>query len=179
MDDDALPERTGSGSPVSPWPLVATGLLCMVLTAWLKLEGIILGALIMSLAYFVLRHRPDGAEAESLATSIRLSAEDISDVIEEFERFRSGTDPDSVTDRSQKRPALADPDCAHPDIETFYFEYGTACRFIGRLDERLTGDLSIPQLETLLGVTDRRALDLRDAWARARRTALRLGVDYD
>ena len=112
-------------------------------------------------------------------TSIRLSAEDISDVIEEFERFRSGTDPDSVTDRSQKRPALADPDCAHPDIETFYFEYGTACRFIGRLDERLTGDLSIPQLETLLGVTDRRALDLRDAWARARRTALRLGVDYD
>nr|WP_282441184.1 hypothetical protein [Corynebacterium pygosceleis] len=145
---------------------------------WLKLEGVILGVLIMSMAYFVLRHRPDGAEAESLATSIRLSAEDITDVLDEFERFRHGADSDSVADRSQKRPALADPDCGDPDIETFYFECGTARRFVSRLDDRLSTDLSIPELETLLGVTDRRALDLRDAWARARRAALRLGTDY-
>ncbi|MBI9000647.1 hypothetical protein M0E87_05335 [Corynebacterium sp. CCM 9185] len=179
MDDDTLPERSGGGSPVAAWPLVVTGFLCLLLASWLKLEGIILGALIMSMAYFVLHHRPDGAEAESLATSIRLSAEDIADVIEEFERFRHGTDADTVADRSQKRPALADPDCSHPDIETFYLEYGTARRFLDRLDERLSGDLSVPQLETLLGVTDRKALDLRDAWARARRAALHLGADYD
>ncbi|MEZ2121131.1 MULTISPECIES: hypothetical protein [unclassified Corynebacterium] len=178
MDDNALPERSGRAIPVPVWALAVIGLICVLLAVVMKLEGIILGFLIISMSYFVLRHRPDGAEAESLATSIKLSAEDITDVIDEFERFLHGTDADSVADRTHKRPALADPDCSEPDIERFYFEYATARRFVSRLDKRLTADLSVPQLETLLGVTDRRALDLRKAWVHAKRAALRLGTDY-
>ncbi|WP_231686394.1 hypothetical protein [Corynebacterium deserti] len=117
-------------------------------------------------------------EVESLRTSIRLSAEDISDVQKEWAAFLSGADSDSLADRTLTRPALADPDCGDPAIEKFHFEISNANRFLGRLEARLQQSLLTSELETLLKVTDERALDLRETWLSARKAAHRLGPNY-
>ncbi|MBV7281078.1 MULTISPECIES: hypothetical protein [Corynebacterium] len=151
---------------------------CVALIVFLRFEGIILVLLVSGVVWYTLRNRPDSKETAAVVSSIRYSAEDIQDTISEYERFLTGTDTDSIADRTLQRPALADPDCTDPDIEEFHHEYSTAKRFLNRLNSKLETHDTIPQLESLLAITDRRAAALEERYQSARRAALRLGHDY-
>lgn len=173
---EQLPFANGSRS--SRLPLFLIGLCCLILILWLKIPGILLAAIIGIAAFSILRMRTATPEVDSLRTSIRLSAEDISDVQEEWNTFLTGPDSDALADRTFTRPALADPDCGNAAIEKFHFEISNANRFLGRLEARLHQNLLVSELETLLKVTDERALELRETWLSARKAALKLGSQY-
>ncbi|MBN9643313.1 hypothetical protein ACFSSC_04640 [Corynebacterium mendelii] len=177
MNDPLFDDEQPAGAP--RWPLAVAALCCIALIGWLKVTGVMLAGVILMLIYFLLHQKGNPSEAEALRTSIKLSAEDIRDVLDEYRDFLTGSEPDQQADRMLHRPALADKDCGNSDIEAFFFASQTAHRFLARLDARLAADLSVAQLDSLLSVTDRRALEIKEAWITARRTALRLGTDYD
>ena len=166
------------GPPTSRWPLALIGICCLILVLWLRVPGVILSGLIIAAVFSFTRLRPLSPEVSSLMTSIRLSADEITEVQDEWDNYINGTDTDALADRTLHRPALADPDCDDATIEKFHFELATASRFLGRLDARLSSGPTLPQLEGLLRVTDERALDLRESWLSARKAAHRLGRDY-
>ncbi len=152
---------------------------CVVVLGIFRLQGLLLLLPIAAVALFVMTRRPDLSETLALRSSIALSAEDIEDVILEFDHFASGTDADAIADRTLSRPALLDLDCPDGDIAAFHHQYATARRFLGRLDARLANpDLDVAQLEALLQVTDLRALEIKEAWLASRRAAQRLGPNY-
>ncbi|MBD8028735.1 hypothetical protein [Corynebacterium gallinarum] len=173
---DLAPYEQGSQMP--RWPFVVIGLCCLVLVIWLKLPGLVLAGLIIALVYSIRQMRTHSPEISSLITSIQLSADEIRDVQEEWETFLNDPATDALADRTLHRPALADPDCADPDIQRFHFTLNSARRFIRRLEARLQGELTVPQLEGILQVTDARALDLRETWLAARRAAHHIGPNY-
>ncbi|EEW49491.1 hypothetical protein HMPREF0290_1869 [Corynebacterium efficiens YS-314] len=174
---DLAPYEQGPQTP--RWPFVVIGLCCLVLVVWLKLPGLILAGLIIATVFSIRQMRTHSPEISSLVTSIQLSADEIRDVQEEWETFLNDPSANALADRTLFRPALADPDCADPDIQRFHFVLNSARRFIRRLEARLQGELTVPQLEGILKVTDARALDLRESWLAARRAAHLLGTDYD
>lgn len=180
MPQNPLSLRGGaSGSRRNRWLLAGTVAACAVVLIWFRLQGLILLLPILLVAIMVLRYRPDATEVNALRSSILLSAEDISDVLDEYNRFAGDSDAEALADRTLHRPALLDQDCAHPDIEEFHYQRSTARRFLNRLDARLANpDLEISQLEILLSVTDERALELKESWLAARQAAQRLGPDY-
>lgn len=175
MSKNALPPgSSGDWSRRLVIPAIVVGSLLILL--WLRWPGLILIALVLGITYVMLRFRPNASETTALRSSIILSAEDISDILREFDDFSDSPDPDALADRTLHRPALLDLDCADPDIESFHYQYSTAQRFLSRLDARLASpDLDVAQLENLLSVTDRRALELRESWLAARQAARRLG----
>lgn len=167
------------GNPRTPvWPLVVIGLSGVLLVLWLKVPGLILALLLAAAVYLVRQRRDLDPEIASLITSIRLVAESITDVQDSWDTFREGTDAEALADRTLTRPALADPDCGDPEIERFHFEMNNAGRFLNRLEARLQAPLSVNQLETLLRVTEERALAIEESWLSARKAARRLGPDY-
>ncbi|ANE04219.1 hypothetical protein [Corynebacterium crudilactis] len=174
--EEQLPFANGSKS--SKLPLFIIGLCCLFLVLWLKLPGVLLASLILVATFSVMRMRTSTPEVTALRTSIRLSAEDITDVHNEWQIFLSSPDGDALADRTLVRPALADPDCGNEDIEKFHFEISNAHRFLGRLEARLQQTLLVSELETLLKVTDERSLDLRETWLNARKAANKLGPHY-
>lgn len=158
------------------WPLVVIVVSCLVILVWFKWQGLLLILPILTIAAFVLSKRPDSTEVLALRSSIALSSEDIEDVLAEFDHFSTGTETDSLADRTLFRPALLDPDNDDPDIQAFHHHQATARRFISRLDARLANpSLEVGQLETLLHVTDQRALEIKESWLLARLAAKRLG----
>ena len=161
------------------WILLLALASCVVVLGLFRLQGLLLFVPIAAVAIFAVTQRPDSTETQALRSSIALSAEDIEDVIAEFDRFSTATDADAIADRTLSRPALLDPDCADEDVAAFHHEYATARRFLGRLDARLANpDLDVSQLEALLSVTDLRALEIKETWLAARQSAQRLGPDY-
>lgn len=180
MPEKSLSHRDGGPGPSRHrWVLAATVAACLLVLAWFRLQGVILLVPILLVAIMMLRYRPDATEVTALRSSIRLSAEDIVDVLEEYNQFTGDPDADALADRTLHRPALLDHDCTDPDIEDFHYQQATARRFLNRLDARLANpDLEIVQLETLLSVTDQRALELKESWLSARQAAKRLGPDY-
>lgn len=176
-----MPERL----PIRPeprrfrWPLVVILAGSLLILFWFKLQGLLLLLPILAIAFLVLGKRPDSTETNALRSSIALSAEDISDVLAEYDRFASATDADTLADRTLLRPALVDLDCDDEAIEAFHHQYTTSRRFIRRLEARLAHPgLEVGQLESLLHVTDQRALDIKEAWLTARHAAKRLGTNY-
>lgn len=153
-------------------------LCCLALVFWLRFYGVVLSIPILLMAVFLIRNRHDAPETDALRSSISLSAEDITTVLEDYEYFAESPETDAVADRTLQRPALADKDCTQPDIEDFHFQCHTNRRFLSRLQARLSGELSVAELEQLLNVTDRRALELKESWLLARRSAKRLGTEY-
>lgn len=174
---DLVPYEDGRQVPT--WPIVLIGISCLLLVLWLKLPGLIIAGLIIAAVVGVSRLRPVSTEVTSLITSIQLSADEILDIEQEWNNYLDGTSADALADRTLHRPALADPDCHDPDIQKFHFTMANARRFLSRLDARLEANLSVPQLEGILKVTDARALDLRESWLVARQAAHRLGPGYD
>lgn len=173
---DLIPFERGPRPP--RWPIVIIGACCLVLVLWLKLPGLVLATMIITAVFCFTQLRPDSPEVSSLRTSIRLSADEITEVQEEWGNYLNGSDTDSLADRTLHRPALADPDCNDPTIEKFHFEISNANRFLHRLDARLNAGPTVPQLEGLLKVTDERALNIRESWLAARKAAHRLGRNY-
>lgn len=161
----------------TPWWLLT---LALVVSVWLilifKVAGAFLAIGLLGLMVLVSR-RPDAIEIDALASSISLSAQDISDVLEEFDKFCTGTDATSLEDRTLLRPALADKDSTIPEIAQFHEDYANAQRFLHRLPARLAGPLTVRQGERLLDITDERAELLRRSWLEARRVARERGVD--
>ncbi|GAB3708365.1 hypothetical protein [Corynebacterium nasicanis] len=165
--------------PPQRWILAFIIAACVAVLVIFRLQGLLLILPILAVALLVMSRRPDTTETLALRSSIALSAEDIRDIIAEFDQFTVGSDAETVADRTLTRPALLDLDCPDPDIAEFHHEYATARRFLARLDARLANDsLEISQLETLLTVTDVRALELKEAWLAARQAAQRLGPEY-
>lgn len=151
----------------------------LIILSILRVQGLLLVVPIVAVAVLAVGRRPDMSETAALRSSIALSAEDIQEVVDEYDHFSSSPAADQMADRTLMRPALVDPDCADPDVAAFHHEYATARRFLSRLDARLAkNSLSIPQLEALLKVTDARALAIRESWIAARQAAQRLGPDY-
>lgn len=67
--------------------LILLGSVAVVAT--LKIPGVFIAALLISAALLMLHTRPDASEQAALRSSIRLSAEDIEDVMAEYEEFQS------------------------------------------------------------------------------------------
>ena len=154
--------------------------LCAIaIVVTLKLPGLIIAAMLVGAGWFMLRTRPDTAERKALRSSISLSADDIQDVIAEFEEFETSTEAEPLADRTLYRPALLDLDCSHPAIDAFHYELAGARRFLRRLNIRIHAHgMRTQDLEALLRVTDERARELKESWLAARRAAFRLGPDY-
>lgn len=175
-----MPDRMMPLEPKRRWwilLMIIIGVL-LILTI-LRWQGILLILPIAAIAVLVVGKRPDSSETLALRSSITLSAEDIQDVIDEYDTFATAPDTEYMADRTLMRPALLDPDCADSEIAAFHHEYATARRFLGRLNARLAkNDLDIAQLEALLTVTDARALEIRESWISARQAAQHLGPDY-
>ena len=135
--------------------------------ATLKLPGVFIAALLIAAALLMLHTRPDASEQAALRSSIRLSAEDIEDVLAEYEDFRSSEAAEKIADRTLYRPA-------------FHYEISGARRFLRRLNLRVNAEeVSTNELESLLKVTDGRARELKETWLSARRAAFALGPKYE
>ena len=161
------------------WVLAIILAACIAVLAIFRLQGLLLIIPILAVAALVMTRRPDTSETIALRSSIMLSADDIRDVVAEFDHFTDSADTTAIADRTLTRPALLDLDCTDPDIAAFHHEYATARRFLSRLDARLANEsLEVPQLESLLQVTDMRALELKETWLAARQAAQRLGPNY-
>lgn len=149
------------------------------LISTLKLPGLLIAMALTAAAWLIFNSRPASPEQAALRNSIRLSAEDLQDVITEFQEFEMSQDTEAIADRTLHRPALLDLDCGCPDIESFHYDLAGARRFLRRLGMRLqTGGTTKVELETLLKVTDKRAAELKESWLLARKAALALGTDY-
>ncbi|QCB28628.1 hypothetical protein [Corynebacterium endometrii] len=154
-------------------------LAAVILIAVLKTSGFIIALILAGVAWLMVNSRPDASEHKALRSSIRLSAEDIADVMQQYEDFRESADIDSVTDRTLHRPALMDTDCDHPAVEAFHYQYSSARRYLRRLEAKLNNpQLDTNELENLLKTTDHRAAEIRECWVEARRAAYRLGPNY-
>lgn len=161
------------------WVLAIILAACIAVLAIFRLQGLLLIIPILAVVALVMTRRPDTSETIALRSSIMLSADDIRDVVAEFDHFTDSADTTAIADRTLTRPALLDLDCTDPDIAAFHHEYATARRFLSRLDARLANEsLEVPQLESLLQVTDMRALELKETWLAARQAAQRLGPNY-
>lgn len=156
-------------------PLIIIALCCLVLIETLTFYGVILSAIIVMVTAIVIRRQPDKSEMKAMMTSIMLSADDIADVLDQYKKFLTGSKQEYLMDRTVHRPALTDRDCQDPAISEFFFQYDAASRFLDRLEAKMNASQSLPELEMLLAVTDRRAVELKEAWSQARKAALRLG----
>ncbi|WP_235923091.1 hypothetical protein [Corynebacterium lizhenjunii] len=151
----------------------------MSLIVLLKLPGLIISMVIAIAAWLMVSAQPQSREHAALRTSIELSAEDLRDIMAQFQDFETSTDIDAIADRTLHRPALLDLETTDPDIEAFHFQYASAHRFLRRLPTRMSNPvLNTHQLEQLLAVTDQRAAELQESWLAARRAAFRLGPGY-
>ena len=127
----------------------------VALIGTLKLSGLFIALLVAGAMWLLASRRPDASEHSALRTSIDLSADDIRDVIAEYDDFCNSESTDSIADRTMYRPALLDLDCLDPTIEAFHYELGGAKRFLRRLEIRVyRNDIETDELESLLKVTD-------------------------
>ncbi|MFR9928701.1 hypothetical protein ACL1IY_01385, partial [Corynebacterium striatum] len=132
----------------------------VALIGTLKLSGLFIALLVAGAMWLLASRRPDASEHSALRTSIDLSADDIRDVIAEYDDFCNSESTDSIADRTMYRPALLDLDCVDPTIEAFHYELGGAKRFLRRLETRVyRNDIETDELESLLKVTDERATE--------------------
>lgn len=171
-----LPESNGQRQALA-MALAIIGSVALI--ALMKGPGLFFAFGLVIATYVMVRSRPDATEHRTLRSSIRLSAEDVSDIIAEYDMLAHSDCAEAIADRTLHRPALYDVYCDDPDIEAFHFQCDSARRYLDRLQLRLDApDLEIPDLERLLTVTDDRAVELREAWLAARRAAFRLGPSY-
>lgn len=157
-------------TPPPAWLLALTVAAGMALILIFKVPGIFLALGLLGFV-FLASKRTDDIEIDALVSSIALSAEDIGDVLAEFDAFCNAHDAHNLEDRTLLRPALADRDSTIPEIVQFHEDYANAQRYLHRLPARLTAPLSVNQAERLLRITDERAELLRASWLEARRVA--------
>ena len=146
--------------------------------AMLRTAGVIIVVIAAIVLGMYLARSSTKPETASLRGSVRLSAESLTAVLEEYDDFRSSPDADHLADRTLYRPALLDPGNRDAEISTFHQHRAAADRFLRRLEGHLQNpNLSVRELESLLDTTDERARRLEQSWWDARRAARRLGPD--
>ena len=169
----ALPSGENSRQGIG---IICAALLALLLVWWLKAPGVILVLVLAILAWFYLALRPSSNEVQALRTSIKLSLDELDDILSEFDNFAFSQDSDHLADRTVHRPELLNTDSTDPDIENFHYEYSTAQRYSKRMHSHLAKHrLSVGQLERLLKISDERVAILRERWLAARRAAHKLG----
>ncbi|MCF4006465.1 hypothetical protein L1O03_04610 [Corynebacterium uropygiale] len=153
---------------------------CLALLSVVELTvlGLCIIIPLVGIAYFIFRQDPDTAESDSLRQSIHASAQDIRDLLAEYDTFLYSADADHLADRTLYRPALADDDCRIPAIRTFFQQAERSRRFLTRLEGQLSGKHNLSYLERLLSMTDHRYQELRTAWDNARQVARLHGASY-
>ena len=165
-----------SGSPRQRIGIICAIVLAILLVWWLKSAGVILVLVLAILAWFYLASRPSSNEVQALRMSIKLSLDELDDILGEYENFAYSHDADHLADRTIHRPELLNIDSTDPDIERFHYEYSTARRYSKRMHAHLAKHhLDVSQLERLLSVSDERDASLREYWLAARRAAQRKG----
>lgn len=156
--------------------IIVASLASFLVWWWLKAAGIILVLVIGVLAWFYVSSRPSSNEVQALRASIKLSLDELDDVIAEYDEFAYSQEPDSLADRTIHRPELLNSDSDEPEIERFHYEYSTAQRYRNRMHAHLANPrLGVNQLERLLKISDERVSNLREHWFAARRAAQRKG----
>lgn len=159
------------------WAFVAA--VCLALILQFKAMGLVIAVvLVAAIAIFSASRRLD-TESEVIKSSVRLAADEISAVLDNFDTFLTGNSAEALADRTLHRPELANPDSTNPDIEKFYYLYASNVRYLHRLEARLQQALTVTQADHLLSITDQRALELQEAWLAARRAAYQLGPSRD
>ncbi|AKK03338.1 hypothetical protein [Corynebacterium epidermidicanis] len=171
-DRDIYPDPPAWRNPALILAVVAV---CIVLVTLLKTLGVLLAFVIVAAVSLAFVSRRNDPEAEAVKASVRLSAEEIDEVLKDFDRFLTGQDADSLADRTLHRPELANADSFVPEIEKFYYLYSTNVRFLNRLQARLAQNLTFGQAQHLLDITDQRAQEIQESWVAARRAAFRHG----
>lgn len=153
--------------------LVVSALAAIVL---LRTAGVVLVAVAAVVVLLYLTRSAQEPETASLRGSVRLSAEALTAVLEEYDQFAASPDADHLADRTLYRPALLDPGCRDPDIAAFHHHRNASARFLRRIEGHLQNpNLSVRELESLLQTADERSRQLEQAWWDARRAARRLG----
>lgn len=144
--------------------------------AMLRTAGVVIVVIAAIAVTTYLARSSTKPETASLRGSVRLSAEALTSVLEEYDEFRSSPDADHLADRTLYRPALLDPGCQDAEISAFHHHRNAADRFLRRLEGHLQDpNLSVRELESLLQTADERARRLEQSWWEARRAARRLG----
>lgn len=158
----------------------ALALCCLFLLSVIQLTiiGLCILLPIAGIAYFIFRQDPDTAENDSLRQSIDASAQDIRDLLSEYDSFLYSGEPNHLADRTLYRPALADEACRITEIRSFFQQVRRSRRFLSRLDGQLKGKHNLSYLERLLAMTDHRYQELRAAWESARQVARLHGASY-
>ncbi|PFG28555.1 hypothetical protein [Corynebacterium renale] len=143
----------------------------------LKALGFVLAVGLGVLAYILWKQwAPEHAEAQRLRLAIADTADEIRDVLAEFDRFCHDPSPEYLADRTLYRPELTNADTRDECIGQFHFVRGTAERYLTRLDAHLASPrILVPQLEKLLTLTDQRLYQLQWSWTEARARARELG----
>ncbi|WP_018023852.1 hypothetical protein [Corynebacterium ulceribovis] len=113
----------------------------------------------------------------ALVDSLRLSLEDLTDILDQWTAFLHSNDPEQLADRTFRRPELRNMDTTVGVIAEFHDSAAASRRWARTVHTRLDSSyrLSESELERLLNSTDRHTSELRDLWRRARVAALAYG----
>ena len=150
--------------------------IAILLGTRLGVPGLLFGIVIAAVAFLGYRNSTVDPEIEALKSSLRVASDDIADVVAEYDQFATGTDANSIAERTLTYPALAQPHSDVSAIEDFHLRLSSSRRFLSRVERHLTkDDLDRRALERMITIADQRAYELAEAWADARRAARRLG----
>lgn len=174
-DRDVAPKSTREVS-IRRIAIVVLVICGIALVVWLRTLGLALAGVFAVLIYLLEVNQPSQREVEALKSSVRASAAEIEDILDEFHDFLTSPDAERLADRTLHRPDLANANSVDPDIERFYYQVSMTKRFLNRLSARLEQRLTAAQVNTLLTITDQRQLELQEAWVAARRAAYRRGI---
>lgn len=148
----------------------------VLLVVLLRVPGLILSLLLVAGVLIVGRRFQTNPEIEAMVSSLRLTRDDICDILDAYDQLQNGASAADIADRTLHFPALANPDNSVPEVNEFLLRASSARRFLARIDAYLEGpSMDKAQLERLLTVADERAFELQTAWDDARRAARELG----
>ena len=151
-------------------------LVTVLILLLMRTPALLVGFLVVAFAV-VLLGRLFQPSNRALVESLRLSLEDLSDIVDEWNAFLHSDDPEQLADRTFRRPELSNRDTTVAVIAEFHDSVAGARRWARKVNVRLSGKyrLSENELELLLNTTDQRTSELRDLWRRARVAALAYG----
>lgn len=134
--------------------------------------GLIFGGIIAAVAFISFCNSTTDPEIESLRASLRVSRDDIEQVVGEYDDLLQGASTDALAARTLHYPELANPHSRLTEVEDFHLRLSSAKRFLARVDAHLLNDdLDRTSLERMISIADQRAADLAESWTDARRAA--------
>ncbi|WP_066524913.1 hypothetical protein [Corynebacterium bouchesdurhonense] len=168
------------GSSERAFSLAIAGALVLaavvLLVVLLRVPGLILSLILVAAVLMFERRHQTNPEVAAMEASLRLTRDDICEVLDAYDQLQNGASAADIADRTLHFAALANPDNTVPEVNEFILRASSARRFLARIDAHLERpDLDKAQLERLLAIADERAFELQTAWDDARRAARQLG----